>query len=316
MAFKTLSYIEKQLPEDYELRYSPTFIVGAPRTGSTLTMQLVTWAIPTSYFNNLTTSSYQILGYPLPHTTARLGKLLRLANNYPIFESSEGNIKGRARSTEGTDIWEFWFGSRRSPVEPEELSSSQIRLIYQAVAVTEHTFDLPFVNKTINLALRIRALAKVFPSAIFIQIVRDPVDVAQSIYKIRLGKPDRGYFGARPRECEGQDDRNLIEQVCEQVYYIEKNIAFERSVVGENRFLTVAYEDVCKNPLKELYRIAEFMNNNGAPAKVVRSVPPFFKAHQGSKIAKDEYITMCELLEKLYSQDRVVAETGRSSIST
>jgi uncharacterized circularly permuted ATP-grasp superfamily protein len=100
------------------------------------------------------------------------------------------------------------------------------------------------------------------------------------------------------------------------VYYIEKNIAFERLVVGENRFLTVAYEDVCKNPLKQLYRIAEFMNNNGAPAKVVRSVPPFFKAHQGSKIAKDEYITMCELLEKLYSQERVVEETGRSSIST
>jgi hypothetical protein len=303
MTFKMLSYFEKYNANDYELRYSPTFIVGPPRSGSTLTMQLVTWSIPTSYFSNMMTSSCLTLGYPLPYTMAKVGKWLRFLHKSPIYQSHEGNIKGRGRSTEGTYIWEYWFGTRRSSFEPNDLSTEQINQIYQAVAATERCFDLPFINKTINLSLRIRALAKVFPSALFIQIKRNPIDIAQSIYKIRLGKTDRGYFGARPRECDNGGENNLIQEVCEQVYYIEKSIASEKSAIGESKFMTVSYKDICEKPTAELQRIAEFMNSNGAPARVTQQVPERFKCSTGRKIGEKEYNIMHTFLAELYKKD-------------
>jgi hypothetical protein len=303
VTFKTLSYLEKYYAKDKELRFSPTFIIGPPRSGSTLTMQLITWSIPTSYFSNMMTSAWKTLGHPLPFTMAKVGKLLRALQKFPIYQSHEGNIQGRGRSTEGTYIWEYWFGIKRGPYEPEDLSDEQINQIYQAVAATERIFDLPFVNKTINLSLRIRALVKIFPSALFIKITRNPIDIAQSIYQIRLKKPDLGYFGARPRECKKINGKNLIKQVCEQVYYIEKSINFERAAVGEDRFITVFYRDLCENPLGELKKIADFMSANGAPAKVTRPVPVFFKYSTGRKIGENEYHTMCSLLAELYSKN-------------
>jgi hypothetical protein len=303
ITFKSLDYLEKYYVKEQELRYSPTFIVGPPRSGSTLTMQLITWSIPTSYFSNMMTAAWRTLGYPLPFTIAKIGKWLRVLQKSPIYQSHEGNIKGPSHSTEGTYVWEYWFGTKRAPYEPNDLSADQIKQIYQAVAATERTFNLPFVNKTINLSLRIRALAKIFPSALFLQIMRNPIDIAQSIYKIRSGKPDFGYFGARPKECKTESGKNLIEQVCEQVYYIEKSIAFERAAVGESRFKTVFYKNICENPLGELQKIADHMCAHGAPAEVTRSVPAFFKYSTGRKIGEKEYHTMCNLLAELYSKD-------------
>lgn len=302
--FRILSWLESGFPGEYELRYSPTFIIGPPRSGTTLVRQLVAWAIPTSYFTNFTRASWDTLGYPLPIMTARVVKLLGLTNHAASFESEYGFTTGIGRPVEGGDIWNYFFQTYNAPVEPEQLAPERQRLIYQAVAGTERIFDLPFVNKTVDLSVRIRALAKIFPSALFIQVVREPLDVAQSLYKARLyDYPDREFFSTRPRECEDLGNKSIVEQVCMQVYYIEKNIAFERSVVGPDRFLTVSYQAICEKPGRELERIAEFMNKYGAPARIVRSVPASFRYSHGCKIDQADYLAMAAYLEKLYRQD-------------
>jgi hypothetical protein len=211
-------------------------------------------------------------------------------------------MQGRGRSTEGTDIWTYWFGSKRAPIDPDEISASQRKEIYRAVAATEKIFGLPFLNKTINLSLRIRALVKIFPSAIFIQIHRNPIDIAQSIYKIRSKKPEQEYFGAMPKECENRQGKSVLQQVCEQVYNIEKNIAFEKSVVGEKRFLSISYKNICQNPTAVLLKVADFMNNNNAPVRICNPVPDNFMLSSGRKIDKDSYSTICDLLENLYGK--------------
>jgi hypothetical protein len=313
--FRALSWIERTCSTEYELRYSPTFIIGPLRSGTTLVRQLVAWAIPTSYFTNLTRSSWHHLGYPLPITTARLAKWLRLTRYSPSYESNYGYTTGLGRPCEASELWNYWFRTKNTAVDPEGLSAEQERLVYRAVAATERIFDRPFVNKTVDLSIRIRAVVKIFPSALFVQVFRDPLDVAQSIYKARvIDFPEREYFSTKPRECEDISGKSIVEQVCEQVYYVEKNIAFERSIVGEDRFLPVRYKDVCDRPLHELRRIAEFMDGHGVPAPIVRSIPGSFRYSHGRKLDEANYLAMKAYLTRLYSQGGELGNTFVTSL--
>ena len=305
MMFYGLNVVEKVQRGPEKLQYSPTFIVAPPRAGTTLTRQVVSWAIPTSYFSNLTAISSFHLGKPLPITTAKMAaKLAKKASEsqeMASFESNFGRSAGRGAPAEGETIWAAWFRNRYSPVAPEDVSSQQAQQMVRAVAATEHVFGLPFFNKTTVLSLRIRAIRKVFPNALFIQVMRDPLDTAQSIYKARTTRYPT-WLGARPHECENIDGKSVLQQVCEQVYYVEKNIARERTAVGNQAFLTVHYKDVCQNPQREAERIATFMDANGAPAKVTRSLPASFKLSHGRKVDESEYHEMRRTLDKLYRQ--------------
>lgn len=301
LMFYGLNIAEKFQKGAEQLQYSPTFIVAPPRAGTTLTRQVVSWAIPTSYFSNLTAISSFHLGKPLPITTAKLAKKMGGDQMTGSFESSFGRTEGRGAPAEGETIWAYWFRNRYGSVEPADVSAEQAQGMYQAVAATEQIFGFPFFNKTTVLSLRIRAIRKVFPNALFIQVMRDPLDTAQSIYKARTTRYPT-WLGARPKECEDVAGKTVLQQVCEQVYYVEKNIAWERTAVGEQAFLTVHYKDICQNPQREAERIAAFMDANGAPAKVTRLLPDSFKLSHGRKVGESEYQEMRRLLDKLYRQ--------------
>lgn len=299
--FYGLSILEKVQRGADELQYSPTFIVAPPRTGTTLTRQVVSWSIPTSYFSNLTAISSFHLHKPLAITTAKMAKRIGGDEQAGSFESNFGRTAGRGAPAEGETIWAYWFRNRYGPVEPEEVTPQMAQGMYKAVAATEQVFGLPFFNKTTVLSLRIRAVRKVFPNALFIQVMRDPLDIAQSIYKARITRYPT-WLGARPRECESIEGKSVLQQVCEQVYYVEKNIARERALVGEQSFLTVHYKDVCQNPRREAERIAAFMDANGAPAKITRPLPDSFEMSHGRKVSEGEYREMRRFLDKFYRQ--------------
>jgi hypothetical protein len=299
--FRGYHALEKLQTTRYDLRYSPTFVVAPPRAGTTVTRQLVAWAIPTSYFSNLTSLSSFHIGRPLPIITAKLAQRGNKHKHLGQFNSNFGRTEGPYAPAEGELIWAYWFRNRYDPVGPDELNEEQIQGMRQAVAATENIFDRPFFNKTTVLSLRIRALVKAFPNAIFIHILRDPLDTAQSLYRARTTRYPR-WLGARPHECQDMSGKSVLEQVCEQVYYIERNIAQERSLVGEERFLSVHYEDVCKKPQQELERIAAFMNAHGAPVEIIRSAPENFDFSHGRKVTQAEYKQMSLYLDRLYQR--------------
>lgn len=310
--FEGLARIERHVFANPQTHYRPTFIVAPPRAGTTLTMQLIAWAIPTSYFSNLTWLSRLILGYPLPGTTAWLARWLPRTRYLRSFESDYGRTRGAAAPTDGEFIWNTLFESGNNAVDPNDVTPDQHREIYRAVAATERAFGLPFVNKTTVLSLRIRALVKMFPNALFIHVTRNPLDVAQSIFRARKSKYPN-WLGPRPPQCEDVSNKTILEQVCEQVHYVEENIARERSAVGESRFLTVAYKDVCDRPLRELERIAAFMNHHGVPAAIIRAVPDSFDYSHGCKIDETDYLAMRGYLQKLAGSACHGIESGTTS---
>jgi hypothetical protein len=303
-AFRLLARFERIATTDYRLRYSPTFIVGPARSGTTLVRQLVAWGLGTCHFTNLLAESQLHLGYPLPIAAAKIVKWLH--GSPPMdrhfcanpFHNHYGQIRGKSAPTEGEMIWGYWLGTRYGPVEPDGLSQDNAQAMYRAVAATERIFGLPFVNKTTTLSLRLRVLERVFPEALFIRVSRDPVDTAQSILRARQDDyPD--WLGARPRECRGVDGEPLVHQVCKQVFYVNKHLERAQAALGNDRFLRISYQGVCHDPRGELERISLFMRRHRAPVRPMRQVPESFRFSHGAKSPESDYGALRDCLQQL-----------------
>lgn len=286
------------------LLYPPTFIVGPPRTGSTLTMQLIAQALPVCFFTNLTSYSYKMAGAPLPYVSALVGHYFGGDSRIDDYRSTEGRMEGLSSPTEGTSIWEFYFGTRRAPVKSGELSKEQQRMLFQAVSSVEGVYGLPFIQKSINLTLRVRALSEIFPSALFIQMKRNQIDVVQSLYRVRTKSAKGEYFGPKPtKHCRDRGDAKLIEETCEQVYLIEKSLACDWEALGKNRFMSVCYRDMCAKPIEQIKHIADFLSDNGVPVKPEKKVPRRFQRSHGRKVSEDVFSRIVARLEELYKRD-------------
>lgn len=309
--FTALNWVESRAFPRYTLHYNPTFILGPPRSGSTLLYQSVAFALATSYFTNLA-NRLRVTGSPaIPVIAARLVKTLRLTeHHHETFDNYYGRGKGWGSSSNGLEIWDTWFpegyiGPGQTPIQLQ-------RAIYQAVAATERISNRPFINKGQNHSVRIQALVEIFPEALFIQCLRSPLDMAQSIFIARtrdfpfLGykpqDPGRVWFSVKPKEYKSIKDKGLIEQICEQVYFTEQNIAADRQIVGQERFHFVHYRDFCQRPRQEIEKIAKFMNERGAPTQVIKKLPAAFTFSNERKLDQATYRAMADHLETLYGQ--------------
>ncbi len=305
-----LAWLEKRVWPDPQLAYSPVFIIAPPRSGTTLLYQVMTSHLSTCYFTNLAAKLHIGGGPAITIISARLGKLFNLAQPPVPFRSYYGHAKGLSGPHEAHMIWDQKFPEDKHAVTPGYLSEDDRQVIYRSVAGIERVFDRPFINKCIRNSVRIEAIAEIFPTAIFIECVRDPVDVAQSIYIARTQEfpfqdrttydPMEFWFSVKPKEYETIKQHHLITQVCEQVFYVEQSIACAKDSLGHDRFLSINYRDLCHAPLSEIERIVKFMNSHNAPTKIINPLPDSFPFSTGRKIDNQAYLAITQCLEELY----------------
>ena len=313
MTLNILAWSERKLWPEVKLHYSPVFIVAPPRSGTTLLYQLMTGHLSTCYFTNLAAKLSIGGGCAPPILSAKLGKLLRLKRSQSgAFESYYGLAKGLGGPHEAHAIWDQRFPEEKHAIPSGYLSADDRWVIYRAVASIERVFDRPFVNKCIRNSVRIEALAEIFPTAIFIQCTRDRLDMAQSIFIARTQAfpfqnseardPLKFWFSVKPREYEMIKRKGLIEQVCEQMYYVERSIAAARDALGQDRFLLIDYKDLCQAPRCEIDKVVSFMNEHHAPTQVINPLPDSFPYSTGQKIDQDSYVGIAHYLSQLYGR--------------
>lgn len=314
LSFGLLGGLEKIIWPEAKLRYSPIFIVAPPRSGTTLLYQLMTEHLATCYFSNLAQRLRVHDSEIIPILAAHLVKWFGLGSGKAgssSFESYYGATEGWGGPNEANGIFERWFPEEEHYVPPGYLSSADRNGVYRAVAGTERVFDRPFVNKCIRNSVRIEALAEIFPTALFIQCLRDPLAMAQSIYIARTQdlpfKPDevdplQWWFSVKPKEYEQIKCKSMVAQVCEQVYYVEQNILAARQTLGDNRFLLVDYKDLCRSPRRTMDNIVRFMNERNAPTQITKPLPISFPYSNKRKIERAEYQALGDYLSQLYNR--------------
>ena len=272
LPLSVLRLIEKPLAQFiYNPQISPKIIIiiALPRSGSTLTYQLLNHCFDSLYLSNLWNLLYQI---PL------FGGLLssRICNDYKShFISDQGFVKGICGPSEGLKFWSYWSGIGID--DSKNLGQNNKRMLKRKKYINKVFSSLssptkPIVTGYIGHILNIKSVQLMFPNAIFVRLSRDPLANAISIFNIRKNK--KNWFSVYPQECEKLINENIYKQVASQVYWLNKRI--DKDLCPYNT-IDITYEKLCDNPAIEINRIIDFCNKNDFNISMKSSCPEKFK---------------------------------------
>lgn len=239
----------------------PIFIVGPPRSGTTLLYQLLIANYRFSYFSNLSHRFYKtpISTYWLTH---------RLVSSKPTdLTSTFGTTNGWFSANEGGWIWQrFWRDSDwKSEQDLGNIPVLKLRSLTNAMSAIGQA---PFLNKNVMHSNKIRLLNHIFPGCLFIQINRDLEDNARSIIKAQCtsGGPrlnQNNWWSVQPKHSKLYFNASIAEKAVYQILAVARDIERDANHIGKARLCAVSYTDLCDFPKRELKKIEEFLSSYG-----------------------------------------------------
>lgn len=233
------------------------FIVGPPRSGSTLLFQLLTDRYRVSYPTKLWCRLARTpLGGPA-RTACALA--LRRQRGHGYQHSSYGHVVrgGPLAPAECGTVFhrDLPVGRSESGQAAEPLHSLP-RDLRQLARVS----DQPVVAKNLVVGSWLHSVATAFPEAIFIHIHRDPFFNAQSIFLARRERslPFTTDWGPVPRSRRPAERAGEPGLAAWQVIGMNQQVQADlRAYVAAERRYTVQYESLLAEPTETLRAIAE-----------------------------------------------------------
>ncbi len=220
---------------------SPIFIIGAPRTGSTILCQILTHISDVLYVDNLA----DILCKNL-YAGVNLSQAIYKDRGHDVFVSENGVSKGWHAPSECPGFWYRWLPRDHHFVDVGEISDASVCEIRNIIySIIEH-HQKPFLFKNLNAGQRLRLLKDVCPDARFIYLKRNPFYTVQSIIKARraLGVADSSWWSVMPKDYEGIQSLPLYAKIVNQVYSIERQIDEDLQLFPAENIARVGYADI------------------------------------------------------------------------
>jgi LPS sulfotransferase NodH len=285
--------ITRQRVDAQEIR--PVFIIGPPRTGSTLLYELMVSAYQVSYFSNLASLFFKspVL---VTKVTQRLGLKYRFSGS-----STLGYIKGLCAPSEAGPIYNYWFGH---PLENcKRFADSSIAR--NTIGEIKDCMGGPFVSKNLNNSLRLTQLTAVFPKAVFLYIKREPIFTAQSIILTRrrfLGSDD-GWFSVKPPNYEELVKLPPFEQVAWQIRTIEDLIEEARSELKIKGIIETRYSSLVANWKGELDSIAKQCRSHGVDLAGRNTTNVIVERRDKRILTNTEWQRLKDILREIYATD-------------
>lgn len=288
-----LSPMERRLLAQHgTARWPHVFIVGAPRSGTSLFYELLVTRYRFSFFSNLAHRFYKT-----PVAATRLGHSL-IDRRTGVFQSSYGHISGWSAPNEGGWIWQRWLedGPWTDESALAALPADEIRA---TLAAMSQVLDAPFVNKNVMHANRLRLLQALFPDCLILEVRRDPAETVRSIVRARQRNkgpalnPDH-WWSVQPSNARGGD---LIEQACQQVTGVAADIARDSRTGGRDNLFSLDYGELCATPTAVLDRVAGFLADHGVLVETRRAVPETFPRTRSEPFPDTEEARIHTLLQ-------------------
>lgn len=269
-ANRGLGSAESALLRRRPLRLStpPIFILGAPRSGSTLLYQLLIGCLDVSYLSNLHCT---LFGSP-----ALTERLLRGRPRPPIaYESRYGGTSGLLAPSECGPYWYRFFRKSPQHVPLAEADPQQLGRLRASVSAFQAVARRPVVFKNLICSLRVAPIAVALPEAVYLVLHRDLLDNARSLLAARksvTGSYER-WWSAEPPGYETLLTLPVEQQVVGQVVGVDHAIDTGRERAGRDRFLDLRYEELCADPAATLRSVIEFAASHGCRVRQ-RAEPP------------------------------------------
>jgi len=270
-----LSFFEEAFSSPKSSCSLPTiYIVGAPRSGTTLLYQLMVNYFNVSYPSNLHQRFYGSL-----FLAELASKFVKKRPKKP-FSSDHGQTFGLSEPSEFSAFWYQFFPRGGVIINNSEWKPNGIRLHKHIIAFKKAS-GRPVVFKNVYNSIRIPQLALCDPNAIFIVNTRDIESNARSILAGRMRK-NGSYASWRsllPTAMRFNIPEHPEEQAVNQISAIYNET--EASLKQSNaKFISVEYESLCRNPEATLKLILEQIKCMGFSLEVRGdrvSIPESFK---------------------------------------
>lgn len=241
--------------------FQPVFIVGPPRSGSTILYQSITNRFEVSYIDNLTCMFYRNLLFG-----NRMSNLIYSACPHNTSKSNFGNTSeyGFHAPSECGEFWYRWLPRNKHFIDYSDFDEKVVSQIQKEIFSVIQFEKKPFVFKNLNAGQRLRLISRVAPKAKIIFIKRKTLDNALSIYQSRLknGIKEDEWWSIMPPNVSELNRLPLYEKIVKQIYYIEKQIMDDKHLFPSKNFLKIQYEDYLDKPDTFLGIIKNFMGNN------------------------------------------------------
>lgn len=247
------------------------FLLALPRSGSTLTYQLMAHAFESHYLSNLAN-----LFYGIPWVGAKLSSAL--CKRYTSdFKSQYGFVEGVCGPAEGLKFWSYWTSSGLDEVvfEPTEHKVLNERLQYFKRVFSDFTSShRPMLAGYLGHALVSKQLRSWFPDAIFVRLHRDPLSNALSILRSRL-ESGANWFSVRPAECRvaASGNYDIYYEVASQVYWLNRRLDW---LLEDEKTVHISYEGLATDPKRTLEIIVEHAHRHCLSLTLRKNLPRSF----------------------------------------
>ena len=223
------------------------FILAPPRSGSTIAYQVLTEAFKNEHLTNVANLLY---------ATPVLGSIIsgKLCKNYHTsFQSEKGFVPGICGEAEGLMFWKYWAG--QGLIESEGCYRLlRLQKLERLLSLRHRKDRKVYISGYLGHVFCVSLLRKAFPNAIFVHLERNLIDNAASIYRFSKN----GRFSLQPQSLDNFQG-SKPEWVAHQIIHIQSQIHEQET----DDTIRVHYENLCKDPEKEMRRISEFAAKRG-----------------------------------------------------
>jgi hypothetical protein len=232
-------------------------IISPPRSGSTITYQVLVRVIPSVYISNLhymfpnCASSYML-------NKNMFGSQISGFRNYYGYTSSIYDVN------EGNIIVEAFFH--------DKANREQIRKRFtKFVVAMRATPDRPLILKNIRAYNHIALLSSAVSEVVFLRIRRNPEQVIQSTLR---AYNELGTFNPVPNNLKNTRINDPVEFAVKQYLEIEREIDLQMEQINQSAKLEWRYEDFCSETWPMIEDLAQnylkmdpgLLNRNAAPS--------------------------------------------------
>lgn len=297
---KAMTFLDRKLVALSQYRPSrqyggPVFIIGPPRSGTTLAYQLVTSCFDVGYITNLEARRPYI-----PAMAALMaGLLVKAREGVAQYSSEYGRTSGRFGPHEAGQFWYRWFPAGKEVyVREGELHTRFIKEMRQFLLFLESVKRKTLVFKNVYHCARIGALKEAFPEAVFIVVRRDPLEVAQSILRARekVGN-GREQWWSLPLPYGTPDHLPWAEQIVQQVEDVYREVDERSRNMGKDCFFDIDYASMCQDPRAVLCNLEIFLERRGVHLEWLKIPPSSFEPGPSRSVPDTDFMALKEALE-------------------
>jgi Sulfotransferase family len=275
-------------------RLPPLHVIGVPRSGTTLAIQLVTSHLTVRRIDRLAAAFWKAPAIGLRLSTGLLGDIR--ASSY---ESRHGATFAVTEPHEFGAFWRELLGYEAMDEDPARtVDWPRVRLVLTNMLAVAGE---PIAFKSFLVAWHMAEMTRTLPNSCYLWMRRDPLDTAVSLAGLRGGQAGSldAWVSMRPAAAAELSGEPWWVQVAAQVYHVDKAIEAGAAAVVD-AVISVDYEALCAHPAEALSRVAGLLNANGAEVHAVGDPPRRFDVSTPELSDEDHRADLVAALRSFY----------------